>query len=397
MVSNRQLFLDHIAQTSPDPFLLEIESAKGIFLFGPERKKYFDIIAGVSVSALGHGHPAITRAVKEQVDRYMHVMVYGELIQSPQINYAKLLSSTLGEGFDNTYFLNSGSEAIEGVIKLARKATGRSEVVSFRNAYHGSTLGALSVMGGSYYKQGYHPLIPDTRQIEYNSFKDLDQITTKTACVIAEPIQGEAGIIMPASNFLRDLRERCNQTGALLIFDEIQTGFGRTAELFAFRKFGVTPDVIVLAKSLGGGMPLGAFITRKEIMKILSDKPVLGHITTFGGHPVSCAAGLACLKTILKDKLNETVADKEQLFRKHLDHPAIKEIRGTGLLLAIELGSQELMLKTIRCALKNGVMTDWFLFCNTAIRISPPLIINSGEIITVCNLIKQSIDEATKI
>jgi len=397
MISNRQLFLEYIAQTSPEPLMAEIDTARGVYLYGPSGEKYIDIIAGVSVSALGHNHPSVIKAVKEQVEHHMHIMVYGEVIQSPQVKYAQLLSSTLGDGFDNTYFLNSGSEAVEGAIKLARKATGRSNIVSFKNAYHGSTLGALSIMGGDLYKKGYYPLIPDTRQLEYNAFEDLRHITTKTACVIAEPVQGEAGIVLPEENFLRQLRERCNQTGALLIFDEIQTGFGRTGSLFAFMKCGIKPDIIVMAKSLGGGMPLGAFITRKELMKTLSEKPALGHITTFGGHPVSCAAGLACLKTILKEKLHESVANKEQLFRKHLSHPAVKEIRGTGLMLAAELASSDLMHKTVKCALKNGVLTDWFLFCNTAVRISPPLIISNREIITACNLLNQAIDEATKI
>jgi len=396
MVSNRKLFLEYIAQTSPDPLMLEVERAEGIYLYDPSGKKYFDLIAGVSVSALGHSHPAIIRAVKEQVERHMHIMVYGESILSPQVNYAKLLSLSLGKDFNNTYFVNSGAEAVEGAIKLARKATGRSQIISFKNGYHGSTLGALSIMGGNYYKQGYHPLIPDTLQLNFNSFEDIDHISKRTACVVAEPVQGEAGFILPQKKFLRKLREKCNETGSLLIFDEIQTGFGRTGKMFAFQKYDVAPDIIVLAKCLGGGMPLGAFITKKEIMNVLSEKPVLGHITTFGGHPVSCAAGFACLTTIINEKLHEHVETKEKLFRQSLNHPAIKEIRGTGLLLAIELGSSELMLKTTRCALKNGILTDWFLFCNTAIRISPPLNITNEEITKACALLNQSIDEACK-
>jgi len=397
MISNRQLFLEYIAQTSPNPLMLEVEHASGIYLYSPSGKKYIDLIAGVSVSALGHGHPAIITAVREQAERCMHIMVYGESIHSPQVNYAKLLSSTLGQGFDNVYFVNSGTEAVEGAIKLARKASNRSHVVSFLNAYHGSTLGAMSIMGGNYYKQGYYPLIPDTQQLHYNSVKDLHHITHKTACVVAEPVQAEAGIILPENHFLKKLREKCTETGTLLIFDEIQTGFGRTGDLFAFQKYAVKPDIIVLAKSLGGGLPLGAFITRKELMQTLCKNPVLGHITTFGGNPVSCAAGLACLKTITEDKLFEQVPEKEQLFRKHLSHHAIKEIRGTGLLLSVELRSSQLMHKTVKCALKNGLLTDWFLFCDTAIRISPPLIITNDEIINACNLLNQSVDEASKI
>ena len=394
MISNRQLFLNHLAQTSPDPLMFEIISAEGIYLYGPSGKKYIDLIAGVSVSALGHSHPDIITAVKEQVDRHMHIMVYGELIQSPQVSFARLLSSVLGPGFENIYFVNSGAEAVEGAIKVARKATGRSEIISFKNAYHGSTLGALSIMGGNYYKQGYYPLLPDTRQLTFNCFEELSNITTRTACVIVEPIQAEAGIILPEDNFLVKLSDRCKQTSTLLVFDEIQTGFGRTGELFAFQKYSVKPDIIVLAKSLGGGMPLGAFISNKDIMQSLCNNPSLGHITTFGGHPVSCSAGLASLNIIIKNELFKNAEEKGQLFCSELSHPAIREIRGAGLLLSVELGSSDLMHKTIKNCVKNGLLTDWFLFCDTAIRISPPLIITNEEIELACRLLLKSINEA---
>jgi acetylornithine/succinyldiaminopimelate/putrescine aminotransferase len=321
-------------------------------------------------------------------------MVYGELIQAPQVNYAKLLTSVLGEGFNNVYFVNSGSEAIEGAIKLARKATGRYEIISFNNAYHGSTLGSLSIMGGYAYKKGYFPLIPGTRQLRYNCAKDLSYITGETACVIVEPVQAEAGVILPENNFLSLLRARCHETGTLLVFDEIQTGFGRTGLLFSFQDYAVVPDIIVLAKSLGGGMPLGAFVSRKELMDCLSHNPPLGHITTFGGHPVSCAAGFACLQTIISEKLHESVIEKENHFRKYLSHPAIKEIRGKGLLLAVELDSSEIMHKTVKKAVDTGLLTDWFLFCDTAVRISPPLIITTEEIELSCRLLISAIEEA---
>ncbi len=394
MISNRQLFLNNIAQTSPDPMMVEIDHANGIYLYRPSGEKIIDLIAGVSVSSLGHNHPAIVKAVKDQSDRHMHIMVYGEFIQSTQVEYAKLLSSVLGTGFENIYFLNSGSEAIEGAIKLARKATGRYEIISFKNAYHGSTLGSLSIMGSNTYKKGFFPLIPATKQIVFNSVNDLSLITEETACVVAEPIQAEAGVILPEKDFLLLLRNRCRETGALLIFDEIQTGFGRTGSLFSFQDYSVVPDIIVLAKSLGGGMPLGAFISRKELMKCLSYDPPLGHITTFGGHPVSCAAGIASLRTIINENLHKSVLDKEKYFRKYLAHPAIKEIRGKGLLLAVELGSSELRHKTVKKALDTGILTDWFLFCDTSIRISPPLIITTKEIENACNLLIKAIEEA---
>ena len=394
MLSNRQLFLACLAQTSPDPIMLEINSAEGIYVYSPSGEKYIDIIAGVSVSSLGHSHPEVIENIKAQLDKHMHLMVYGELIQSPQVRYAQNLCNALGPGFDNVYFVNSGSEAIEGSLKLARKCTGRSEIVSFMNAYHGSTLGAMSIMGNNDFKKGFYPLLPDTRKLNFNCPEELDNITIKTACVVIEPIQAEAGVILPSDNYLQLVRKRCDETGSLLIFDEIQTGFGRTGEIFAFQKLNVIPDIIVLAKSLGGGLPLGAFICSKELMKSLNSNPALAHITTFGGHPLSCAAGMTTLQIIQRESLHKSVLQKENRFRQKLIHPVIKEIRGTGLLLAIEFNSPELMRKIVKLALKNGVITDWFLFCDTALRISPPLTISEKEIDEACSIIIASIDEA---
>ncbi len=394
MVSSRFLFLNHIAQTSPSPMLIEIVSAKGIFLYGPGNKRYMDLISGVNVSALGHGHPEILRAVKEQVDRHMHVMVYGEFIQSPQVEYAHLLSDLLPPQLDSVYFVNSGAEAVEGAMKLAKKVTGRYEIISFRHAYHGSTQGALSILGDENFKTPFRPLLPGVRMLGFNKFEDLREITSSTACVVAEVMQAEAGVIPAAKGFLKALRERCTQTGTLLVFDEIQTAFARTGELFGFMKSGAVPDILVLAKGLGGGMPLGAFIASRERMSVLSDHPVLGHITTFGGHPVSCAAGLETLRIILRDKLTGDVLRKEKLFRQGLTHPSVKEIRGEGLLLAVELGSKELMHRVVEEGLKAGFVTDWFLFCETAVRISPPLNITDEEIGESCRMINEAISAA---
>ena len=394
MISNRQLFLNHIAQTSPSPLMIEIESASGMYLFSPGHKSYMDIISGVNVSILGHAHPEILQAVKEQTDKYMHLMVYGELVESPQVRYAELLTRHLPGSLDNVYFVNSGAEAIEGALKLAKRHTGREGMVSFRNAYHGSTHGALSILGDEYYKNAYRPLLPGTSLLRYNNFTDLEKITRHTACVVAEVMQAEAGAVSPAEGFLKALRQRCDKTGTLLIFDEVQTGFGRLGSLFGFMKYDVLPDILVLAKGLGGGMPLGAFIASKELMSDLFHDPVLGHITTFGGHPVSCAAGLKTLEVILRDHLTDQVEKKELLFRQLLDHPAIKEIRGEGLLLAVELGSSRLMEKVVQKGLETGFMTDWFLFCDTAIRISPPLNISNEEIRKAAKMVNEAIEKA---
>lgn len=394
MLSTRQLFLKHVAQTSESPLLLEVERAEGVYLFGIDGKRYIDLISGVSVSNVGHCHPQVVRAVTEQVSKYMHLMVYGEYVQYPQVQLAQKIAGILPESLDNIYFVNSGSEAVEGALKLAKRYTGRSEVIAYINAYHGSTHGALSVMGNEEPKRAFRPLLPDIRHIHFNSISELDQITTKTACVIVEPVQGEAGIISPLDGYLERLRERCNQTGTLLIFDEIQTGLGRTGRMFAFEKYRTVPDILLLAKAMGGGMPLGAFISSKEIMSSLSVDPPLGHITTFGGHPVSCAAALASLDILIDQKLVEDVSKKAQIFIDKLSkHKEVKAIRSDGLFMAVEIGSFENILKLIRIALVNGVVLDWFLFCNTAFRIAPPLSITREECNEAADLLLKSLDE----
>jgi acetylornithine/N-succinyldiaminopimelate aminotransferase len=389
MLTNRQIFLQHIAQTSDLPYLLEISRADGIYLFDTDGKPYIDLISGVSVSNLGHRHPEVVRAVKDQLDRYMHLMVYGEYIQSPQVKLAALLNEILPPELDCTYFVNSGSEAVEGALKLARRYTGRFKTVAFKKGYHGSTGGALSVMGDESFKNAFRPLMPGTTFLDFNDFGGLDQIDLQTACVIVEPIQGEGGIILPRDGFLQEIRDRCKKAGALLIFDEIQTGIGRTGSMFAFEHWETIPDILLLAKAFGGGMPLGGFISTAEIMSVFRTNPVLGHITTFGGHPVSCAAGLASLEVMIREGLIEGVGEKEKIFRDHLEHPAIKEVRGMGLFLAVELGSAEKVHKLISLAKDDGLITDWFIFHDTAFRIAPPLIISPEEIRDVCSRLQQ--------
>jgi acetylornithine/succinyldiaminopimelate/putrescine aminotransferase len=376
--------------------MLEIVKAKGIYMYGPDGKEYIDLISGVSVSNTGHGHPKVVAAVKEQVDAYMHLMVYGEIIQNPQVRYAESLAAILPEGLSNCYFVNSGSEAVEGALKLAKRYTGRSRIISFINSYHGSTHGALSIQGSEIYKNSFRPLLPDTLQIGFNDEKALDAINKKTACVIIEPVQGEAGVIYPSDGFLREIRTRCSNTGALLIFDEIQTGFGRTGTMFAMDRFNVIPDILLLAKALGGGMPLGAFISSGEIMSSLISDPALGHITTFGGHPVCCAAGLASLEVLIEENLTELCDAKSELFKKELKHPLISEVRGEGLLLAVKLIDPEYIHYVIAHAPDFGLILDYFLFCGDAFRIAPPLVINDEEIIKACRKVKELLNDALK-
>jgi acetylornithine/N-succinyldiaminopimelate aminotransferase len=393
MISNRQLFLQFVAQTSDAPAMLEIEKAEGIWLFSPDGMKYADLISGVSVSNIGHNHPSVNQAIKHQIDQYMHLMVYGEYIQAPQVQLARLLAENLPGRLSCTYFVNSGSEAIEGAMKMSKRYTGRPEIIAFKNAYHGSTQGALSILGDESFRNSFRPLLPGITLLQFNDFDDLQRITEHVACVIIEPIQGEAGIRLPAEGFLDAVRGKCTETGSLLVFDEIQTGFGRTGTLFAFQDYDVLPDILALAKSLGGGLPLGAFISSRDILAVLKTDPVLGHITTFGGNPVSCSAGLAALEILLQDRLMENVTLKEQLFRKNLNHPRIKEIRGKGLLLAVELGDPDLTKKMIRKSLEKGIILDSFLFCDTAFRISPPLIITDDEIMEICDRLEKILDE----
>lgn len=396
MSSTRESFFRHVAQTSPTPLGLEIVRAEGPFLFGQNGEKYTDLISGISVSNVGHRHPKVVEAIKTQVDHYMHLMVYGEYIQSPQVKLAQKIASLLPEKLSCVYFTNSGSEAIEGALKLAKRATGRFEVVSFRNAYHGSTQGALSIMGSEIYRNAFRPLVPGSRLLNYNDLDSLNEITDMTACVVVEPIQAEAGCIAGSNEFLTALRKRCDKTKTLLIFDEVQTGFGRTGTMFAFQESNVVPDIIVFAKGLGGGMPIGAFVSSQQLMTALTNNPVLGHITTFGGHPVCCAAALATIDVITGEDLVQGIAQKESIIRKTLVHSAIKDIRGKGLLLAVEFDDAEVNRKYIDAALRKGIITDWFLFCDHAMRIAPPLNIPDEVLEDACVKIVEAIDECAR-
>jgi len=394
MLTNRQLFLKHLGHTSDAPMMLEIVKAEGIYMYGPDGQKYIDLISGVSVSNTGHRHPKVVEAVKNQVDQYMHLMVYGEFIQSPQVRYAERLAEILPPVLNSCYFVNSGSEAVEGALKLAKRHTGKSRIISFINAYHGSTHGALSIQGSEVFRNAFRPLLPDTFQIGFNDEKALAAIDKNTGCVIVEPVQGEAGIIYPEDDFLSKIRMRCKSTGALLIFDEIQTGFGRLGQMFAINRFKVVPDILLLAKALGGGMPLGAFISSREIMSALVTNPTLGHITTFGGHPVCCAAGLASLNVIIDEKLAESCNSKSDLFKKELSHPLISKIRGEGLLMAVQLSDPSYIQYVIAKAPDYGLVLDYFLFCDNAFRIAPPLIISEEEIRLATGKIKELLDAA---
>jgi acetylornithine/N-succinyldiaminopimelate aminotransferase len=393
MLTQRQLFLNHVAQTSETPLALEIEKAEGIYLYDTSGKQYLDLISGISVSNIGHRHPNVIAAIKEQLDKYLHLMVYGEYIQSPQVKLATALVQQLPSNLASVYFVNSGSEAIEGAMKLAKRYTGRTEIISFKNAYHGSTHGSLSIMGSEEFKNAFRPLLPDTKQIEYNNELHLSQITNRTAAVVVETIQGEAGAVVPENDFLKKLRSRCSEVGALLVSDEIQTGFGRTGKLLAFEHYDFVPDIVCIAKGMGGGMPIGAFVSSIEIMNTLTQQPILGHITTFGGHPICCAAALATLTVLLEESWMQEVEQKEKLFRKQLIHPLIRSIHGKGLLLAVEFDSYELNKKIIDKCIEKGVITDWFLFNSHSMRIAPPLTITEDEIRTACTVIINSINE----
>ena len=392
MISNRQLFLSNLAQTTDFPLAIEIVKAEGIYLYGPKGERYLDLISGIGVSNVGHCHPKVVAAIHEQVDQYLHVMVYGEYIQSPQTQLAKALVDTLPAGLDNVYLVNSGSEAIEGAMKLAKRYTNRRHLISCTNAYHGSTQGALSIGGNEEFKRGYRPLLPGTSQIFYGSFSDLAKINEDTAAVIIETIQGEAGIRVACTAYFQALRARCTEVGSLLILDEIQAGFGRTGTFWAFEQFEIVPDILVCAKGMGGGMPIGAFIANKEVMGVFKSNPLLGHITTFGGHPVSAAASLATLRVLQEEHLMEQIGEKAKLFKSLLVHPQIKAIRNQGLMMALEFESFDVLKPIIDRAIQLGVITDWFLFCDDSMRIAPPLTITTEQIQEACALILQAID-----
>lgn len=392
-LSQRQLFQQHLAQTTHFPLMLEFERAEGVFLYTKEGKSFLDLISGISVSSLGHGNEHVRNAIKQQVDKYMHLMVYGEYIQAPQVQLASRLTSLLPTTLDAVYFVNSGAEATDGALKLAKRVTGRSRVLAFKHAYHGSTHAALSLNSEEVYKQAFRPLLPGIDFINNGDHEALEQITSETACAIIEVVRGEAGYLPTAETFLRALRERCNETGTLLIFDEIQTGMGRTGKMFAFEHSGIIPDILLLGKALGAGMPMGAFISSMANMYQLADNPILGHITTFGGHPVVCAAALAGIEELCSHNWINEVSAKESLFRSLLIHPAIKAIHGKGLMLSIELESFELNKQIIDGCIEEGVITDWFLFASNHMRIAPPLTITPEQIKHACGVILKNINK----
>ena len=392
MLSNRQLFLMHNAQTTEMPLLLEIERAEGVYLYGPNNEKYMDLISGIGVNNIGHRHPKVVDAIKKQADLYLHTMVYGEYIQSPQVEFATLLSSILPSSLNSVYLLNSGAEAIEGAMKLAKRVTGRSKIVACKNSYHGSSQGALSLMGNEEYKQAFRPLLPGIEFVRFGEIDDLKNINSEHAAIFIETIQGEAGIRTASKAYWKALRERCDETGCLLVLDEIQTGFGRTGKMFGFQHYDIIPDILVLAKGMGAGMPIGAFVSSAERMHTLTNNPILGHISTFGGHPVSCAAAVASLKVLLEENIIESVNKKADLFRSLLVHPEIKEIRGEGLMFSLQLKSFEFNKAVIDKCIENGVIVDWFLHCSDAMRIAAPLIITEAEIRDACRIIHNALN-----
>lgn len=400
-MTERQLFQQHLAPTSTEPMAFPVSRAQGAQLYDATGKAYIDLIGGISVCNVGHCHPKVVAAIQQQAAQYLHVMVYGEALQSPQVQYAALLARHLPSSLDCIYFTNSGAEAVEGAMKLAKRLTGRTEIVACHNSYHGSTQGALSLLGDEYWRSAYRPLLPGIRHIRYNNLDDLEHIGIHTACIVLETVQAEAGVQAPDPGWILAVRQRCDETGTLLILDEIQVGFGRTGSLWAFEQYNILPDILLLGKALGGGMPLGAFIASHERMQALADKPVLGHITTFGGHPVSCAAGKAALEALLDEQMIDSVKDKEQLFLSLLKHPRIKAVRSRGLMLAVELESFAQVKQVIDAGLhmpgqESGVFTDWFLFAANCIRLVPPLVISGAEIQQACSVLLTALDQVVE-
>ncbi len=393
-MNSKEIFLKHLAQTSPSPLTIDVSHAEGTYIFDKSGKKYFDLISGIAVTNIGHRHPKVVKAIKDQLDQYMHVMAYGEFIQNPQNALGQELAKLLPESLNCSYFVNSGTEAIEGALKLAKRVTGRTEIVSCHKSYHGSTHGSLSVSGNETKKYRFRPLLPDVKFIHFNSIEDLQIITNKTAAVLIEVIQGDAGVRIGSQEFLNAVRSKCDETGAQLIFDEIQTGIGRTGKMFAFEHYGVIPDILTLAKGLGGGMPIGAFISSNDKMNIFTHDPILGHITTFGGHPVNCAAAVANLKAIQDENLLKEVEYKGWKLEKALSHPSIKEIRRKGLMLAIEFESADLVQKIVLKCLEKGIITFWFLSCPESFRLAPPINISNKDIEETGQLIYQAIAES---
>ena len=393
-ITNRQLFFQHLAQTSDKPIGIEVASANGIYIHDVAGKAFIDMIAGFSVCNIGHSHPAVILAIKEQVEKYMHVIVYGEFVQAPQVQYAKAITALLPENLDAVYFTNSGAEATEGAMKLAKRVTGRTKIVSFKGAYHGSTQGALSVMGDEYFKNAYRPLLPDILQLRYNYFEDIELIDNTVACVLVELVQAETGITPANKEWIAALKNKCESLCALLIIDEIQSGFGRTGTLFAFEQYGIVPDILLTGKALGGGLPLGAFIASAKMMSALTQNPVLGHITTFGGNPVSCASGQAALTVLHQSGWIHAVKEKENYLIHHLHHPAILHRNHFGLWMSLQFESAALTKKIAAACIENGIITDWFLFAEDRIRIAPPLCITIDELIVAIEKIITSINQA---
>jgi acetylornithine/succinyldiaminopimelate/putrescine aminotransferase len=388
------IFLNRLAQTSPHPFLLSIERATGVYLYSTEGKRYMDMISGIGVSNVGHRHPKVMAAIKEQLDKHLHVMVYGEYIQSTPNLLAKKLTSLLPPSLNCCYFVNSGTEANEAALKLAKRYTGRTEIISCRKSYHGSTHGSLSVSGNEVKKRAFRPLLPGIKFIDFNNLNDLTKITDRTACVIMETIQGDAGVRIPSKEYLQAVRKRCTETGALLILDEIQCGMGRTGKLFAFEHFGISPDILTIAKAFGGGLPIGAFVSSFEKMQTLTSNPMLGHITTFGGNPVCCASALAVLNVIEEEGLLATVEEKGKLIQQLIAHPKIKEVRRFGLLFAFDFDSKERVNRIVQYAKEHGVICYWFLSRPNSFRIAPPLSITDEEIREACSVILEAIENS---
>ncbi len=389
----RDIFFAHQAQTTPKPIGLEVKKARGSYIIDKDNKKYLDFVAGVSACTLGHSHPKVIRAVRRQMRKYLHVMVYGEFVQDEPVQLVKLLADQLPEQLSCIYLTNSGTEGIEGALKLAKRATGRQRIISANNAYHGNTQGAMSVMGYERRKRAYRPLIPGTSYIQFNDVRDLEQINEQTAAVILETIQGGAGFIVPTNDYMKAVRERCDKVGALLILDEIQPGMGRTGKLFAFEHYNMIPDIFVTGKGLGGGFPVGAFCASKELMNLLQDKPILGHITTFGGHPVIAAACHATLRTLLQSNLIAETLEKEEYIREQLQHREIQEIRGKGLMLALILPTPEHAQQLVKIALERGLLLFFLLFENRAVRVTPPLTITKKELKKGCDIIINILDQ----
>ena len=392
MPTQRQLFLKHLAQTSDFPLGLEIERAEGVYMYDVQGKRYADLISGIGVSNVGHRHPRVVATIHEQVDKYMHLMVYGEYIQSPQVQLARRIAEVMPAGLNNVYLTNSGTEAVEGALKLAKRYTGRTELITFKDTYHGSTHGALSVMGNEHFKNAFRPLLPDVQILNYNVTAELTRISTRTAAVIVESVQGEAGYQTPCTPWMQALRARCSEVGALLIVDEIQTGMGRTGKMFGFEHYGIQPDIVTLAKGLGGGLPIGAFVASATIMGVFKSDPILGHITTFGGNPVCAAAACAVVDVLLEEQLVEQVAAKNALMLQLLQHPAIVRVTGKGLMLAVDLGSFAFNKAVIDRCLEHGVITDWFLFNDRSLRLAPPLTISLEELRSALQVVLESIE-----